>query len=635
MKTKQFFDSSRLNWLLLLLYLAGAVIAIKLIDIQVISHQKYTQAAEQNRTQTLFQTAPRGRILTSDGAVLAGNAPAFSLYYLPAAEKPTDEYLATLSADVAKYLSLPKEDMLTILNRAVKTGKATPLAQNISPQKIFSLAELQVYYSGLYLLEETKRFYPNNAFAAHLLGYMGNMDNSSWKNRNTELDYRLNSRIGKSGIEQHYERELKGRDGGLLLEVDYVGRVKKKIRDNKWRAGADIYTTLNYKVQKAAEDGIKNSITGRGAVVALNPQTGAVLAMVSAPDFDPNIFVPYSDHDTGEEKIKIPEYNLAIKGMYPPASTFKVITAIAAAETGRLNINDEVDCKGKIYMNGREFKCWHKHGIMNFMTGMANSCDVYFYMLGLKVGASHIERIERLFRFGRQTGIDLPGEKSGNIYGPTKRARNKTYWFGGDTLNLSIGQGELLLTPIQMAVFASTLANKGKIWRPYYIERMVRDNGKEIFKANPDLISEVKLKPGVFDLMHQALKGVVDTATGRSAQVKGIEVYGKTGTAQNPHGDDHGWFMAFTAREGQEPDFALAVFVEFGKGGAAAAAPIAKKIIKAYYNIEDAPPPAPAAATQTAADATAPTAQAVQPQAAAQVADTEHNHTQEEAVYGD
>lgn len=635
MKTKQFFESSRLNIMLVLLYLAGAVIALRLIDIQVVSHKKYTQAAEQNRTQTLFQTAPRGRILTDDGRVLAGNAPAFSLYYLPATDKPTEEYLLSLSGDLSKYLSMSGQDILTQLRRAVKTGKATPIVQNISPQKIFSLAELQVYYQGLYLLEETKRSYPNGAFAAHLLGYMGNMDNSTWKNRNTDLDYRLNSKIGKSGIEQKYENELKGRDGGLLLEVDYKGRVKKKIRDNKWRAGADIYTTLNYDVQKAAEEGIKNSITGRGAVVALNPKTGAVLAMVSAPDFDPDIFVPYSDMETGQEKTKIPEYNLAIKGMYPPASTFKVITAIAAAETGRLDVDEEVECKGKIIMNGREFKCWHKHGIVNFMSGMAQSCDVYFYMLGLKVGPSHIERIERLFRFGRQTGIDLAGEKSGNVYGPTKRARNKTYWFGGDTLNLSIGQGELLITPIQMAVFASTLANKGTIWRPYYIDRIVKDTGKEIFKSKPDRISQINLKPGVFDLMHKALKGVVDNATGRAAKINGIDVYGKTGTAQNPHGDDHGWFMAFTAKEGQEPDFAVAVFVEFGKGGASAAAPIAKKIIKAYYGIQD-PPPAPkrvvAPVAENGAEASAPSE--VQPTPAAEATEPQ-GEQEEEVIYGD
>jgi len=611
MKTKQFFDSSRINWLLLLLYAAGAVIAVRLIDIQVISHQRYTQEAEQNRTQILFQTAPRGRVLTSEGTLIAGNEPAFCIYYLPAAGSTDPSYLYGLSTDLSKYLGMAKEDIIDKLNYAVKTGKATSIASNVSPKRVFSLSELQAYYPGLYLLEETKRFYPGKDFAAHLLGYMGNMDDAEWKNRDAGLDYRLNSKIGKSGIELHYEKELKGRDGGLLLEVDYKGRVKKKIRDNQWRAGADIYTTLNYNVQKAAEEGLKKSITGRGAVVAMNPKTGAILAMVSAPGFDPNIFVPYSDEDTGEEKLQVPEYNLAIKGMYPPASTFKVITAIAAAQTGRLDVNEKVDCTGKITMNGRDFKCWHKHGIVDFMSGMAQSCDVYFYTLGLKTGASHIEQIERLFRFGQQTGIDLPGEKSGNVYGPTKRARNKTFWFGGDTLNLSIGQGELLITPIQMAVFASTLANKGSIWRPFYIQRIVDNGGKEIFKATPDLVSKVTLNPGVFDLMQKALKGVVDNATGRAAAVQGIDVYGKTGTAQNSQGNDHGWFMAFTGRQGQEPDFALAVFVEFGKSGASAAAPIAKSIIKAFYGIQDKQPK-PAAAAAAPEELTAPATE-VQP----------------------
>lgn len=572
---------------MLLAWIAGAVIALRLIDIQFISHQKYTQAAEQNRTQILYQTAPRGRILTTEGKVIAGNEPAFSLYYLPGSEKLTDEYLESFSRDISKYLSTPQEDILPKLKRAIKTGKATPLAENISPKKIFSFAELQVYYSGLYLLEETKRTYPFGAFASHLVGYMGIMNDHYWRTRDTELDYRLNSKIGKSGIEKRYEQELKGRDGGLFLEVDYVGRVKQKIKDNKWRAGADIYTTLNYDVQSAAEEGIKKSLTGRGAVVALNPQTGAVLAMVSSPDFDPNIFVPYSDDDTNHAKTTIPEYNLAIQGLYPPASTFKVITSLAAMQTDRFDEHDSVNCNGKIYMNGREFKCWKKHGPdIDFMEGMAQSCDVYYYGLGTKIGPSHIEKMQRLFRFGRQTGIDLPGEKSGNIYGPSKRARNKTYWFGGDTLNLSIGQGELLLTPLQMAVFASTLANKGKIWRPYYIEKITSVTGKNIFESEPELMSEVKLKPGSFELVDKALKGVVDRATGYGAHVKGIDVYGKTGTAQNPHGDDHGWFMAFAARPGEDPDLAVAVFVEFGKGGASAAAPITRSIIKAYYGVK-------------------------------------------------
>jgi penicillin-binding protein 2 len=510
------------------------------------------------------------------------------LYFLPSTQEFSPSDLNAVSQDVAKYLGAKQEDISDKLKKALKSGKAVALAQNISPQKVFSFAELQIFYPGLYLLEESKRTYPNGSFLAHLLGYMGPMDNKAWRKFSQSDDYRLNSKIGKSGIEKRYEHELKGRDGGLFLEVDYKGRVKQKIKDNKGRAGEDIYTTINYAVQKAAEEGIKNSSTGQGAVVVMNPKTGALLAMVSAPDFDPNIFVPYDDQQIiGQDKATIPEYNLALQGLYPPASPFKIITSIAAYETGRLDVEEKLNCKGKMYLNGREFKDWKAHGEdIDFFRGMAQSCDIYFYNLGLKVGPSHIERIERLFRFDRQTGIDLPGEKSGNIYGPSKRARLRTYWFGGDTLNLSIGQGELLLTPLQMAVFGSTLANKGKIWKPYYIERIVSPEGQVTFQGTAELVSELNFKPGLFELLHKALKGVVDTATGYNAHVDGFDIYGKTGTAQNPHGEDHGWFMGFAARPGQEPDLALAVFVEFGKGGASAAAPIAREIIKAYYGVK-------------------------------------------------
>lgn len=587
MKQKDFFNIKRLRFLQYITYFAVALIAFRLMDIQLLSHQKYALAAEQNRTQILYQTAPRGRILSAQGKVLAGNVPAFSLYYLPGSKQLNSAYLSSLSKDVASFLNVKTSDITKQLSKASKSGKAVLLAQNISPKRAFAFSELQVYYSGLYLLEETKRDYPNGAFAAHLLGYMGTMDNSFWNKKDENTDYRLNSKIGKSGIEKHYEAQLKGRDGGLYLEVDYMGRVKKKLKDNKWAKGADVWTTLNYEVQKAAEEGIKKSITGRGAAVVLDAKTGAVLAMVSAPDFDPNIFIAYGDEEIPAAAKKIPEYNLALQGMYPPASTFKTITAIAALENGRLDLHDHTTCTGKIVMNNRDFKCWRTHGPnIDLMEGMAQSCDVYFYELGLKTGSASIEKIQRLFRLGQKTGIDLPGEKGGNIYGPSKRARNRTYWFAGDTLNLSIGQGELLLTPLQMAVYAAALASKGNIFRPYYVQKVVSPQGQILKENKPELIARAELKEGHYEIIHQALKGVVDRATGRAARVSGIDVYGKTGTAQNPHGDDHGWFLAFAALPGKEPDIALSVFVEYGKGGAAAAAPIARDIIKAYYGVK-------------------------------------------------
>ncbi len=585
--------NSRLRFLLVLAMVAGAVVALRLTDIQLLRHNRYLQLAERNRTQVLYQTAPRGRIFTADGKAVAANAPAFDLYYLSAG--PKDEaYFERLAADFAPHLGQSAQEVLDKVRQGVKSGKAVALAENLSPKSILPLKEMQLYYPGVYLIEENKRVYPYGSFASHLIGYLGSMEGDEWKNRDLSLDYRLDAKIGKNGLEKKFEKELKGRDGGVFLEVDYRGRVKRVIEDRKWQSGNDVYLTLNYAVQHAAEEGLKNSITGRGAAVALDPRNGAVLALATAPAFEPGMFVPYSDEPQPKSK-RISEYNLAVQGVYPPASTFKVITAIAAIEKGGFDPEKTVYCPGFYDAGSRVFKCWGVHGDDNFFDGMADSCDVYFYTLAAQTGSAAIEKTQRMFQIGQPTGIDLPGEKAGNIYGPTKRARNRSYWFIGDTLNLSIGQGELLFTPIKMAQFAAALASKGKIWRPYYLDRIVNShNGRVLQQGESEVLATVDIKPSTWDLIYKALKHTVDDGTARRVKINGLDVYGKTGTAQNPHGDDHGWFMAFAGRPGEEPSLAVAVFVEFGKGGAGAAGPIAREMIKAYFGIEDKPAVKPA-----------------------------------------
>jgi len=413
---------------------------------------------------------------------------------------------------------------------------------------------------------------------------LGNMTEKEWKNRDMQLGYLFNAKVGKNGIEKKFEKELKGHDGGVYLEVDYRGRVKSIIEDKKWVAGNDVYLTLNFAVQKAAEEGLKNSPTGRGAAVALDPRTGAVLALASAPAYDPNLFIPYSDEETPKNAKLINEYNLAIQGVYPPASTFKIITGAAALEEGNIDVNKKINCTGKYDSGPRVFKCWGTHGPVDFFDGMSNSCDVYFYAVASQIGAAAIERVERLFMFGRQTGIDLPGEKSGNLYGPTRRARNKTYWFVGDTLNLSIGQGELLVTPIKLAQFAAAIASRGNVYRPYYVEKIVSNqSGKTEQIGQTEILQYARLKPQTYDTLFKALKHTVDNGTARRVKIPGLDIYGKTGTAQNPHGADHGWFLAFAGRPNEEPSIALAVFVEFGEGGSSAAGPIAREMLEAYF----------------------------------------------------
>ena len=552
--------------------------------------------AERNRTQVIYQTAPRGRVFTEDGVTVASNVPAFSLYYLGG--NNDEDYLARLSHDFAAQLRLPEEELLAKLKKGATSGKATLLAENLSTKSTVALQELQFYYPGIYPVEETKRSYPYGSFASHLIGYLGSMDDAQWRKRDLKMGYRLTSKIGKNGIEKKFEKDLKGKDGGVFLEVDYRGRVKSIIEDRKWAAGSDVYLTLNFAVQQAAEEGLRKSKTGRGAAVALDPRTGAVLALASAPAYDPNRFIPFNDDEFPPFSKKINEYNLAIQGIYPPASTFKVITGAAALESGTLDVNRKVYCNGKYDSGPRVFKCWGTHGPMDFFDGMSHSCDVYFYAIASQIGAASIERVQRMFMFGRPTGIDLPGEKAGNLYGPTRRARNKSYWFIGDTLNLSIGQGELLVTPIKLAQFAAALASRGNVYRPYYVEKIVSNQtGKTKIVGQTEILQHADLKPETYDTLFKALKHTVDTGTASRVKMRGVDVYGKTGTAQNPHGADHGWFMAFAGYPGEEPSIALAVFVEFGEGGSSAAGPIAREMLEAHFSQT-----APAQQTEEAAD---------------------------------
>lgn len=592
---KKIYTNHRLKRLWALAAVAGALIAFRLIDIQFIRYDYYAGRAERNRTQIIFQDAPRGNILTREGTVVAGSRPSFELYFLPAAAgAQTFEETAELVQILAPLLKQKAETLALKINRSVSSGRAVVIAENVSAVNVLPIAEIQNFYPGIYLIEEAKRYYPHGVFASHLLGFLGNINGAAWKERDLSLNYRLDSKTGRSGMEKRFERDLRGSDGGVLLEVDYRGRVKRIIEDKPFTRGGDIYTTLHFDLQRATEEALKKNATtrGRAAAVALDPATGAVLAIASTPAFDPNIFVPFSDEDTDAARRRVRDFNTAVQGAYPPASTFKVITALAALEENMLNVNTLVYCDGGYDTGSRIFKCTHHHGWEDFWGAMADSCNVYFYTLSNRIGALPIEKVERAFMFGRPTGIEIAGERNGNLFGPARRARNKSYWFLGDTLNLAIGQGELLVTPVKMAQFAAALASRGKVWKPFYVQKIVAADGKETFMAQPEQLATAEFSGDKWDIIFKALKGVVDSGTGRVTKLKDFTVYGKTGTAQNPHGDDHAWFIGFASRPKSEPDIALAVFVENGIGGAASAAPVARDMFKAFYGIMD-PPPAP------------------------------------------
>jgi len=579
----------RLKTLWILVYLTGGGLGLRLVQLQILERSEYRQLAERNRTQIIYQTAPRGRIYDRKGVPLATNRPAFSLIYLPS-KGQKDSDLGILAVQLARELKQEPEDLQETLQQAVREQSALRLAENLPMQTMFRLKELKTIYPGVDLIVEARRYYPFGRFASHLLGYMGKMDPRSWRALKTK-GYRVDSRIGKIGLEAAFERELRGRDGRLPMEVDAQGRLRGILKQETipWAAGSNIHLTIDKAVQKVADEGLRNSPTKKGAVVALDPRDGAILALSSAPDFDPNAFLS-SDHEVVKAaSTEVDEFNRAIAGTYAPGSIFKVVVGAAGLNEGRFTVNDSVYCPGYLEWGKDIFLCWeHKgHKRMTWFPGLINSCDVYFYRMGLKTGGPLIEKYARMFGLGSQTRVALKGEKKGNLFGPQARARTGRSWYEGDTINLSIGQGEMLVTPIQMAVLAAAIANRGTIWRPRYVDRIVYAEGRAEDRQKPERLGQVSLKDEVWQDLHDAMRLVISSGTGQAARVTGLDVAGKTGTAQNPAGPDHAWFIAFAARPGELPAVAVAVLVENGGHGSSAAGPIARAVMMAAYGMED------------------------------------------------
>ncbi|MEW5906580.1 MAG: penicillin-binding protein 2 [Elusimicrobiota bacterium] len=572
----------RLEILWTLAWAAGLLFLLRFVSIQVLQHAHYRELAEKNRTQVIAQSAPRGRIISADGQLIASSKPSFTLVYFPGSSAPPS-YAERLASALSGPLGMKQEDLKSSLRRAVTRETPARIAENLSVSAMFAISELKNIYSGIDVITEARRHYPFGPYLSHLVGYMGKMDSREWARYGALGGYSFDSRVGKAGLEKMYEKELRGKSGGIFMEVDSRGRLSRILESRKWVPGADIKLTVDSAVQSAAEEGLRRSLSGRGAVVALDPRSGAILAFASSPGYDPNAFVSYSDEEFPGQAEKIPEFNIAAQGTYPPASIFKIISAAAFLESGRIDPAEKVFCPGYYDAGSRVFKCWEKkgHGRMDFIDGLANSCDVYYYVSGLRAGPLAIEKQARAFGVGRPTGIRLPDEKAGNLFGPTRRATRKSYWFVGDTLNLSIGQGETLVTPVQMAVMAAAVASRGVLWRPYYVDSVVSPDGKTLLSRSPEKNGEVRLRPETWDLIWRSLKKTVDEGTGRPSLIRGAEVYGKTGTAQNPHGEDHAWFAAF-ARIGEEaPRVAVAVLVEHGKSGSGSAGPIARQVMEA------------------------------------------------------
>lgn len=550
------------------------ILAARLIILQLFMGHYYGYLADTIRARVIPEIAPRGIILDRSGSILAESKIIYNLEILPYQIKNQEyvfRFLNTLGIS-----TLGVEDKLRKKNYL--PYEPLPVKNNLSPREIAYLEENRDLLPGVMIRSHIIRYYPNNNICAHVLGYVGEINKAELKNLK-KAGYQLGDIIGLAGIERYYDTYLKGIDGRHPLEVDPFGNPVRKLASQDPIPGSTVHLTIDLELQKKAEE-----IFGehKGAVVILDPTSGAILTMFSKPDYNPNFFTDFlSDAEWKTIRTnEFPLHNRALSG-YPPGSTFKVFTLLAALERSGFNERQNFHCPGYMYVSGRRFDCWepHGHGNIDIYRGFIQSCDIVFYNLGLQLGADIIARTAASFGLGLATGIDLPYEATGFI--PTERWKQRVHkqaWYPGDSLNMSIGQGWNLVTPLQLAVATAALANNnGIVYKPYLMTRIESLEGKTLIQQNPEKTSELPFDKANLRLIRRLMSEVVTKGTGLNAKIEAIHIAGKTGSAEVFRAKKtHAWFASYAPAE--KPELAMVVFVETGGHGGTIAAGISRDI---------------------------------------------------------
>ncbi len=571
------------------LVLAGfGLVVLGLLRLQVVQHEELTRLAEQNRVRLDVLRAPRGAIRDRYGRLLADNQPAFDIVFRPMpAESAARARAAITPAWIAQVAALVADDTLDVRRRiaeANRTGQTAVLRRNAPYAVMAAVEELRADLPGLDVQVTPIRRYPEGAAAAQLLGYAGEINDQELEERKDD-DYRLGDLIGKTGVERRYEQSLRGTDGAEFVVVNAMGKRVSGLEGSPPRMpvpGHDVTLTVDLDVQRALDEAMSGVV--RGAAVAMDPRDGSILAMVSRPLFDPNEFASGISFARWRELTADggnPLLNRAIQSAYPPGSTFKVAAMLAGLhyKLVRATSHQPVPCTGGYFFGGRRFKCWESrgHGSTDLVGALTHSCDVYFYQLGLELGLERMMTIARDLGLGDRTGVDLPAEAKGLVPDDAYYARRfkSSQWPRGLLLNLGIGQGELLATPIQLATMTSIVANGGRAVRPHVVRSIEGDVG---FRLEKPLEPGLRTDAANWDAVHDAMENVVQAGTAQGVKIPGLRVAAKTGTAQNPHGRDHALFVCYAPVD--HPTIALAIVAENAGHGGSVCAPIAAYTLK-------------------------------------------------------
>jgi penicillin-binding protein 2 len=589
--------NQRLNGLMFFLFAAFTILVIRLFYLQIIEGEEYRRLSENNCIRLQSIDAPRGLIFDKNRNLLVDNRPSFDLSIIVRDAKPVEETVQKL----AQYINTPKEELMDIIStkKGGASYKPVLLKSNIG-RELLAAIEVHLFdLPGVVVDIRPRRYYIRNQSASHLLGYLGQISSPELKSGRYP-SMRAGDFIGKFGVEKSFQDYLCGNRGGRQVEVNAVGQVVRVLETVNAAPGHNIYLTIDHVLQGKAESLLQGVA---GAAVAMDPTTGHILALVSSPSFDQNSFITGLSHEEWNSMINNPMRpmeNKAVQGEYPPASTYKIVTAIAGLEEGVIDETSTFFCPGYHKFGDRVFRCWKRggHGEMNVTDAIAQSCDVFFYQVGQKLGVDRLAWYANACGLGVPTGVHLDHEGAGLV--PTslwKKKKIGVSWQKGETLSIAIGQGYNLVTPIQMVSLTSAIANGGKLLKPLILKSIETVEGDIVKTTKKEQLGVIPASKSTFEIVRRGLWEVVNTRRGTAwiAHVDGLNIAGKTGTVKitsRKKGDfgkreeqenfikPHAWFVAYAPAD--DPKIAVAVIVEHGEHGSSTAGPVAREMIKTY-----------------------------------------------------
>lgn len=578
------------------------LLILRLWYLQGVRSEYYQQLAEKNRSRFLPVEAPRGYVYDRNGNLLLDNRPAFDIVAL----RQEVEDPERLFAQLAPLLDLP----VPLLRERWARGKKQPryqpvlLAGDVNRDCVDRVQENSVHLPGVLVEVKPLRAYPYGELASHLFGYLGMISEQELRSA-AFVGYRPDALVGRAGLEREFESYLRGIDGERRVEVDVRGRELRILNLVAPVPGNKVFMTIRRDVQQVAEDAFGDQ---SGAIVALDVRNGEILALASRPPYGPASFARGINAEEWQTLLSNPRHPMqdkALRGQYPPGSTFKPVAALAALQSGSIKADFSVDCKGSFELGPAVYRCWKKegHGPTDLKKALRESCDVWFYQAGVATGIDQLSKMAFALGLGKELGFALDTERSGLI--PTRQWKKRRFndrWYDGETVIAAIGQGYVLTTPLQLAVMTAAIANGGKVWRPRAVSRVESLDGETLFATEPEMLIDTALDPPALKAVQQGMEAVVNESggTGWAARLAGIRVAGKTGTAQvvrrksdeeeeRSQGEeipyqfrDHALFIAYAPA--QNPEIAVAVVVEHGEHGGSAAAPIVRAVLASYFS---------------------------------------------------